>query len=85
MQVANAQSFTIKDPRGETHQINGNPSLLTLPDTLSEISVGKTGGERWQPDKVQFRVGGKSYPASERRSFQELGIMPGDVIELVGS
>jgi hypothetical protein len=76
------QQFTVKTPQGQTHQVQGDPSTLTLRDVLGE--VGKMGGEKWQAGGARFRISGKEYRDQDTdRPLSELGIQPGTPIEIV--
>lgn len=78
----NRGSYTVKDWEGQTHSIEGDPTVLTLRDALSQLPTsGKTGGEL---SGVQFRVGSKEYRDNDlNKSFRDLGIQPGTTIEVV--
>ena len=77
------QQFIVKTPQGQTHNVQGDPSTLTLRDLVSE--VGKTGGERFQEGGAKFRVSGKEYRSPDTdRTLSELGIQPNATIEIVG-
>src|SRR5216117_2437086 len=76
--------FTVKSPEGQSHKVQGDPSILTLRDVIGE--VGKTGGQRLPPGGVRFRVAGKEYREQDfDRTLTELGIQPGTPIEIVAN
>ncbi len=76
--------FTVKSPEGQSHKVQGDPSVLTLRDVIGE--VGKTGGQRLPLGGVRFRVGGKEYREQDfDRTLTELGIQSGTPIEIVSS
>jgi hypothetical protein len=77
------EQFTIKGPEGQTHNVQGDPQMLTLRDLFGE--VGKTGGVR-DSGKVRFKVSGKEYKEQDfDRTLSELGIQPNTPIEIVSS
>ena len=77
------EQYTIKGPEGQTHRVQGDPSVLTLRDLFGE--VGKTGGVR-DFGKSRFKVAGKEYQESDfDRTLSELGIQSGTPIEIVSS
>lgn len=76
--------FTVKGPEGQSHKVQGDPSVLTLRDVIGE--VGKTGGQRLPQGGLRFRVSGKEYREQDfDRTLTELGIQPGTPIEIVSS
>jgi hypothetical protein len=76
--------FTVKSPEGQSHKVQGDPSVLTLRDVIGE--VGKTGGQRLPQGGLRFRVGGKEYREQDfDRTLTELGIQSGTPIEIVSS
>ena len=76
--------FTVKSPEGQSHKVQGDPSVLTLRDVIGE--VGKTGGERLPQGGLRFRAGNKEYREQDfDRTLTELGIQPGTPIEIVTS
>ena len=75
------EQWTIKGPEGQTHNVQGDPSMLTLRDLFGE--VGKTGGVR-DFGKARFKVNGKEYKGPDfDRTLSDLGIQPGTPIEIV--
>ncbi len=74
--------FTVKGPEGQSHKVQGDPSVLTLRDVFGE--VGKTGGQRFPQGGLRFRINGKDYREQDfDRTLTELGIQPGTPIEIV--
>ena len=74
--------FTVKGPEGQSHKVEGDPSVLTLRDVVGE--VGKTGGQRLPQGGLRFRIGSKEYREQDfDMTLAELGIQPGTPIEIV--
>lgn len=81
MSMSNRGTYTVKDWEGQTHNIEGDPSSLTLRDALSKVSA-KQGGQ--PAGSTLFRVQGKEYRDNDlNKSFRDLGIQPGATIEVV--